>query len=61
MELVRDPYLERLRAEISELKRLVDGEPNEIVVTQAWTVFSRLKDALGHLCPNHPMVYPNFR
>jgi hypothetical protein len=35
LDIVREPYLRQLRTEVSELKRLVDGEPNEQVVTQA--------------------------
>ena len=57
MEIVREPYLERLRAEIAELNRLVDGEPDVTTVTQAWTTFDRIKDALAHLCPNHPQIW----
>lgn len=61
MEIVKDPYLEQLRTAVSELKRLVDGEPNELVVTQAWASFAKAKEALGQLCPNHPAILQHFR
>jgi hypothetical protein len=59
LEIVKDPYLGQLRTEISELKRLLDGEPNEIVVTKAWAAFDKIKDAMGQLCPNHPEILPH--
>jgi hypothetical protein len=56
MEIVKEPYLGQLRNEVAELKRLVDSEPNEMIVTRAWASFAKIKDALGHLCPNHPAI-----
>lgn len=61
MEIVRDPYLGQLRDAVGELKRLVDGEPNDQSVTQAWSAFDKVKEALGQLCPNHPQVSHHFR
>ena len=56
MEIVREPYLALLRTEMAELKRLVDGEPDDIVITRAWTSLDKIKDALSQLCPNHPQI-----
>jgi hypothetical protein len=56
MDIIKDPYLDRLRSAVSELKRLVDGEPTETSVTHAWASFDKIKDTLGHLCPNHPEI-----
>jgi hypothetical protein len=61
MEIVKDPYLGQLRDGVSELKRLVDGEPTDQSVTQAWAAFARVKGALGQLCPNHPEISTHFR
>lgn len=61
MEIVREPYLAQLRTEVSELKRLMDGEPNDQVVTQAWASFARIKEGLGHLAPNHPAILHHLR
>lgn len=61
MEIVKEPYLERLRTEVSELKRLIDGEPNDLVVTQAWNSVGKIKEALGQLCPNHPAIMQHLR
>jgi hypothetical protein len=56
MEIVKEPYLEQLRTEVTELKRLVEGEPNDLVVTRAWASFDKIKEALSQLCPNHPQI-----
>jgi hypothetical protein len=61
MEIVKEPYLARLRTEASELKRLIDGEPNDLVVTQAWASVGKIKEALAQLCPNHPAVMQHLR
>jgi hypothetical protein len=42
---------------VAELKRLLDEEPNEMVVTQAWASFAKIKDALKQLCPNHRAIW----
>jgi hypothetical protein len=57
MEIVKEPYLGQLRTEVAALKRLLDEEPNEIVVTQAWRSFAKIKDALKQLCPNHRAIW----
>jgi hypothetical protein len=56
LQIVKEPYLGQLRTEVTELKRLVDGEPNEMVVTHAWASFAKIKEALSQLCPNHPEI-----
>jgi hypothetical protein len=61
MDIVKDPYLAQLRDGVGELKQLVDGEPNDQSVTQAWAAFSKVKEALGQLCPNHPEIPRHFR
>jgi hypothetical protein len=61
MQVAKDPYLDQLRSEVSELKRLVDGEPNDQVINQAWAAFARIKEALGQLSPNHPAIMQHFR
>jgi hypothetical protein len=53
---VREPYLAQLRAEVTELKLLLDNDPNEIIVTRAWNSLAKIKNALGALCPNHPAI-----
>lgn len=57
MEIVKEPYLGQLRTEAAELKRLLDEEPNTIVVTQAWASFDKIKNALSQLCPNHSAIW----
>lgn len=61
MEIVKGPHLEQLRTDVSELKRLVDGEPNFKVVTDAWAMVTRIKQALAELCPNHHEVFHQLR
>lgn len=60
LEIVREPYLEQLRENVAELKRLADGNPNIIVVAQAWASFDKIKEALSQLCPNHPQIGLHF-
>ncbi len=55
-QIEKVPHLSILRDEVNELKRLVDGEPNEQTITQAWNAFGKIKDALGELAPNHPFI-----
>ena len=54
MEIVKEPHLEQLRDAVSELKRIVDGEPNIQTVGQAWRTFEKVKEALASLSPNQP-------
>jgi hypothetical protein len=56
LPLVKEPYLEQLRAEVAKLQRLVDSEPNDVVITHAWTSFDKIKENLSQLCPNHPQI-----
>jgi hypothetical protein len=56
MQIEKVPHLATLRDEVSQLKRLVDGEPDEQTITQAWNTFGKIKDALGELAPNHPLI-----
>ena len=58
-EIVKEPYLEKLRAEVTELKRLVDGEPTELTITYAWASFDKIKAALSRLSPNRPEIWHN--
>jgi hypothetical protein len=57
MEIVKEPYLRQLRTEVAEFKKLLDGEPNEMIVTQSWVSFVKIKTALQALCPNHPAIW----
>ncbi len=56
MELVEVPYLDQLRTEVDELKRIVYGTPNDVSVTQAWASLDKVKEAISQLCPNHPQI-----
>jgi hypothetical protein len=56
LEIVKEPHLEDVRTQVNELKRLMDGNANEIVVTQAWASLAKIKDALSKLCPEHPAI-----
>jgi hypothetical protein len=56
MQIVKEPYLRQLRTEVTELKRLVDGEPDATVAALAWASLAKIKQTLGELCPNHPAI-----
>jgi hypothetical protein len=56
VQIDKEPHLETLRDQVNELKRLVDGEPNEQTITYTWNAFGKIKDALGSLAPNHPFI-----
>jgi hypothetical protein len=57
MDIVKVPHLATLRAQVEELKRLVDGEPNEQIITQAWIAFDKIEAELKNLAPNHPLIW----
>jgi hypothetical protein len=57
MDIIKVPHLATLRAEIGELKQMVDGEPNEQIITQAWIVFDKIESGLKNLAPNHPLIW----
>jgi hypothetical protein len=54
LEIVEARYRAELQAAVSELKKLMDGEIDERVVTRAWASFRRINEALSEMCPNHP-------
>lgn len=56
MQIDREPNLEQLRVAANELKRLADGEPNEVSIGAAWREIEKVKDALARLTPNHPAI-----
>jgi hypothetical protein len=56
LQLVKEPYLERLRAAVSEFKKVVDEEPDDAVIGHAWASFDKIKEALSQLSPNHPQI-----
>jgi hypothetical protein len=57
MEIVKEPHLGQLRSQLTELKRIVDEEPDGLVVTRAWASLSKIIEALKELCPNHPEIW----
>jgi hypothetical protein len=57
LELVKDPHLAQLRAEVKRLQGIVDAEPSVAAVSGAWTSLDKIKMALSQLCPNHPEVW----
>jgi hypothetical protein len=56
LEIAKEPYLRQLRAEVAELKKLVDAEPDDAIIGRAWASFDKIKKSLGSLCPNHPQI-----
>lgn len=56
IEIVKEPYLKQLRTEVTALKRVVDGEPDQISVARAWASLGKIQEALSELCPNHPHI-----
>jgi hypothetical protein len=56
LEIVKQPYLDQLRAEVAVLKRVVEGEPDRVAVARAWASVGKIQEALRELCPNHPHI-----
>jgi hypothetical protein len=61
LEIVKEPYLKQLRTEAAILKRVVDGEPNQVAVARAWASLGKMTEALSELCPNHPHILQHHR
>ena len=61
LEIVKEPYLKQLRAEVAALKRIVDGEPDQIAVARAWASLGKITEALSELCPNHSHILQHHR
>jgi len=58
--IVRE-HLHELRVAVSELSRLVSGEPNDVAIGDAWRQVDKIKSALGNLTPNHPALRERLR
>jgi hypothetical protein len=56
LEIVKQPYLDQLRAEVALLKRVLEGEPDQVAVARAWASVGKIQEALRELCPNHPHI-----
>jgi hypothetical protein len=46
MEIIKEPYLARLRNEVTGLQGIVDTAPDELGVTRAWASVSKVIEAL---------------
>jgi hypothetical protein len=57
LQIVKEPYLSQLRTEVATLKRVVDGEPDQIAVARAWASLGKITEALSELCPTHPHIW----
>jgi hypothetical protein len=57
MEIIKEPYLAQLRDEVTELQKIVNTEPDDLVVTRAWASVSKVIEALRELCPNHREIW----
>ena len=56
VEIIKEPFLQQLRAEVAVLKRTLDAEPDQ-VLARAWASLGKIQDALVELCPKHPHVW----
>lgn len=54
MDFVKEPHLDNLRKSVSELQRLVYGEPTDQSIVRTWNTLKGVKDALERHCPNYP-------